>query len=81
MRPLRLQGARRTLGRTQRTLEKAPDSTVIQPRLRVFDLTVITASLIIGLGIFRVPVELAGKAQLPSIYFLAWIPEGTSPAH
>lgn len=68
-----MQGARRTLGRTQRTLEKAPDSTVIQPRLRVFDLTVITASLIIGLGIFRVPVELAGKAQLPSIYFLAWI--------
>ncbi len=44
----------------------------IKPKLGVFDLTMIVVSLVIGLGIFRTPVEVAQKAQLPLIFFLAW---------
>lgn len=47
-------------------------STFIKPKLGVFDLTMVTVSLIIGLGIFRTPVEVANKAQTPTIFFMAW---------
>jgi len=47
-------------------------SDAIKPRLAVFDLTMVVVSLIIGLGIFRTPVEVANKAQIPIIFFLAW---------
>lgn len=33
----------------------------------------IVVSLVIGMGIFRTPVEVANKAQLPEIFFVAWI--------
>lgn len=33
----------------------------------------IVVSLVIGMGIFRTPVEVAQKAQQPSIFFAAWI--------
>ena len=33
----------------------------------------IVVSVVIGTGIFRTPVEIAQKAQLPSIFFLAWV--------
>jgi APA family basic amino acid/polyamine antiporter len=45
----------------------------IKPKLNTFDLTMIVVSLVIGTGIFRTPVEIANKAQLPSIFFMAWI--------
>lgn len=45
----------------------------IKPKLSQFDLTMIVVSLVIGMGIFRTPVEVAQKAQLPSIFFAAWI--------
>lgn len=45
----------------------------IKPRLNTFDLTMIVVSVVIGTGIFRTPVEIAQKAQLPSIFFMAWI--------
>ncbi len=45
----------------------------IKPRLGIFDLTMIVVSLVIGMGIFRTPVEVAQKAQLPVIFFTAWI--------
>lgn len=32
----------------------------------------IVVSLVIGMGIFRTPVEVANKAQTPTIFFLAW---------
>jgi basic amino acid/polyamine antiporter, APA family len=48
-------------------------STVIKPRLGTFDLTMIVVSLVIGMGIFRTPPEVAQKAGIPLIYFLAWI--------
>lgn len=44
----------------------------IKPKLGLFDLTMIVVSLVIGMGIFRTPVEVASKAQLPFIFFLAW---------
>lgn len=45
----------------------------IKPKLSQFDLTMIVVSLVIGMGIFRTPVEVAQKAQIPSIFFAAWI--------
>lgn len=44
----------------------------IKPRLGLFDLTMIVVSLVIGMGIFRTPVEVAQKAQIPEIFFVAW---------
>ncbi|HEX5001672.1 MAG TPA: amino acid permease [Bacteroidia bacterium] len=46
---------------------------LIQPRLKTFDLTMIVAGLVIGMGIFRTPVEVAQKAGIPLVFFLAWI--------
>jgi len=45
----------------------------IKPKLGLFDLTIITVSLVIGMGIFRTPVEVADKAVTPAIFFWAWI--------
>ena len=45
----------------------------IKPQLKTFDLTMIVAGLVIGMGIFRVPAEVAIKAGIPLIFFLAWI--------
>lgn len=48
-------------------------SSLIKPQLKGFDLTIIVISLVIGMGIFRTPAEVANKAVLPEIFFLAWI--------
>src|SRR5580698_6191500 len=45
----------------------------IKPQLRTFDLTMIVVGLVIGMGIFRVPTEVAQKASVPLIFFLAWV--------
>ncbi|MBC7864604.1 MAG: amino acid permease [Bacteroidia bacterium] len=45
----------------------------IQPRLKTFDLTMIVMGLVIGMGIFRTPPEVAQKAGTSSIFFIAWI--------
>lgn len=45
----------------------------IKPRLSTFDLTMIVVSVVIGTGIFRTPVEIAQKAQVPTIFFAAWV--------
>jgi APA family basic amino acid/polyamine antiporter len=42
-------------------------------KLNLFDTTMLVVSLIIGMGIFRNPVEVAKTAQTPTIFFLAWI--------
>ncbi len=42
-------------------------------QLSLFDLSMIVVSLVIGMGIFRTPVNVAEKAQIPEIFFLAWI--------
>ena len=45
----------------------------IQPQLRQFDLTMIVIGLVIGMGIFRAAPEVAIVAQVPWVFFLAWI--------
>ncbi len=45
----------------------------IKPKLGLFDLTMIVVSLVIGMGIFRTPVEVAQKAHVPIVFFAAWI--------
>lgn len=42
-------------------------------QLSLFDLSMIVVSLVIGMGIFRTPVNVAIKAQIPSLFFLAWL--------
>ncbi|MHB1921128.1 MAG: APC family permease [Chitinophagaceae bacterium] len=44
--------------------------------LGVFDLTMIVVSLVIGMGIFKAPQIVAGKADTPMIFFLAWVVGG-----
>ena len=41
-----------------------------------FDLTMIVISLVIGMGIFRTPVDAAAAAQTPTIFFAAWLTAG-----
>lgn len=45
-------------------------------QLSLFDLAMIVVSLVIGMGIFRTPVNVANKAQIPELFFLAWIVGG-----
>jgi len=45
----------------------------IQPKLNRFDLTMIVISLVIGMGIFATPSEVAIKAGNVWIFFGAWI--------
>lgn len=42
-------------------------------QLSLFDLSMIVVSLVIGMGIFRTPVNVAAGAQIPGLFFLAWI--------
>ncbi|MBI3135759.1 MAG: amino acid permease [Bacteroidetes bacterium] len=45
----------------------------IKPQLRQFDLTMIVVGLVIGMGIFRAAPEVAAAAQVPWVFFAAWI--------
>lgn len=47
----------------------------MQPKkqLSLFDLSMIVVSLVIGMGIFRTPVNVAAGAQIPELFFMAWI--------
>lgn len=45
----------------------------IKPKLNRFDLTMIVISLVIGMGIFKTPAEVAIKAGNAWIFFGAWI--------
>jgi basic amino acid/polyamine antiporter, APA family len=45
-------------------------------RLNLFDLTMIVVSLVIGMGIFRTPVNVARQAGSPEMFFAAWIAGG-----
>ncbi len=42
-------------------------------QLSLFDIAMIVVSLVIGMGIFRTPVNVAANAQIPELFFLAWI--------
>jgi APA family basic amino acid/polyamine antiporter len=67
--------APRPLLLTKTSRRRVPQETTsqIKPQLRVFDLSMIVVGLVIGMGIFRVPSEVARYAGVPSIFFLAWV--------
>jgi basic amino acid/polyamine antiporter, APA family len=46
----------------------------MQPKkqLSLFDLSMIVVSLVIGMGVFRTPVNVTAKAQIPELFYLAW---------
>jgi basic amino acid/polyamine antiporter, APA family len=45
-------------------------------KLRLFDLTMIVISFVIGMGIFRTPVNVAAASPTPAIFYLCWIAGG-----
>jgi basic amino acid/polyamine antiporter, APA family len=47
-----------------------------RPKLKIFDFTMIVVSLVIGMGIFRTPVNVAKDAPSEFVFFLAWIAGG-----
>src|SRR5256885_8096755 len=42
-------------------------------KLNLFDFTMIVVSLVIGMGIFRTPVNVAAASPTPAIFFAAWL--------
>ncbi len=47
-----------------------------KPKLRLFDLTMITVGLVIGMGIFRTSSDAANAAINPAVFFIAWFAGG-----
>src|SRR5688572_14020060 len=45
-------------------------------KLGLFDFTMIVVSLVIGMGIFRTPANVAAATPTPTIFFVAWIAGG-----
>jgi APA family basic amino acid/polyamine antiporter len=45
-------------------------------KLGLFDLSMIVVSLVIGMGIFRTPANVAAASPTPAIFFLAWLGGG-----
>lgn len=48
----------------------------MQKQLSRFDLSMLVVSLVIGMGIFRTPVNVAQNAQIPELFYFAWIAGG-----
>ena len=42
-------------------------------KLNIFDFTMIMVSFVIGMGIFRTPVNVAAASPTPAIFYAAWI--------
>ena len=47
-----------------------------RPKLQLFDLTMIIISFVIGMGIFRTPVNVAAATPTPFVFYLCWIAGG-----
>jgi len=47
-----------------------------KPKLNLFDFTMIMVSFVIGMGIFRTPVNVAAASPTPGVFFAAWIAGG-----
>lgn len=48
----------------------------LKNKLGLFDFTMIVVSLVIGMGIFRTPVNVAAASPTPAIFFLIWLAGG-----
>lgn len=44
-----------------------------KPKLNLFDFTMIMVTLVIGMGIFRTPANVAATSPTPAVFFAAWI--------
>lgn len=47
-----------------------------KPKLNLFDFTMIMVSFVIGMGIFRTPVNVAANSPTPFLFFAAWAAGG-----
>jgi len=45
-------------------------------KLGLFDFTMIVVSLVIGMGIFRTPANVAAASPTPAIFFISWFSGG-----
>ena len=45
-------------------------------QLSLFDFTIVMVSLVIGMGIFRTPSNVANAVSSPAIFYAAWIVGG-----
>src|SRR5215467_7737695 len=45
-------------------------------KLGLFDFTILVVSLVIGMGIFRTPVNVARAVPTPTIFFIVWLAGG-----
>ncbi|WP_262915059.1 amino acid permease [Niabella ginsengisoli] len=48
----------------------------MKKQLGLFDLTMISVSFVIGMGIFRAPVNVAAATPTPLLFYLCWIAGG-----
>lgn len=48
----------------------------MKKQLSLFDLSMLVVSLVIGMGIFRTPVNVAQNAQTEGLFYIAWIVGG-----
>lgn len=48
----------------------------MKKQLRLFDLTMIVTGFVIGMGIFRTPVNVAAVSPTPIIFYLCWLAGG-----
>jgi APA family basic amino acid/polyamine antiporter len=44
-----------------------------KPKLNLFDFTMIMVTLVIGMGIFRTPANVAATSPTPAVFFAAWV--------
>ena len=47
-----------------------------KPKLNLFDFTMIMVTLVIGMGIFRTPANVAASSPSPAVFFAVWIAGG-----
>ncbi|GEP94758.1 APC family permease [Chitinophaga cymbidii] len=45
----------------------------IKPKLGTFDLTMIVVGLVIGMGIFKTPVDVAKETGSPALFYMSWV--------
>lgn len=45
----------------------------IKPKLGPFDLTMIVVGLVIGMGIFKTPVDVAKETGSPMLFYMSWV--------
>lgn len=55
------------------TEKQVPAASRQRTQLKLFDVTMIVVSLVIGMGIFKTPAGIAAKSGIPAIFYSAWL--------